>query len=84
VTRKCLREFLPRSVQKSYFMLSDAGREVLKSAALRLMADYRLVLEEDPSAEFLNASSGMVFCDRTAPETSSVGLIGLFIFIAAR
>jgi len=45
VTRKCPWEFLPRSVQKSYFMLSDAEREVLNSAALRLMADYRLVLE---------------------------------------
>ena len=32
VTRKGLREFLPTSVQKSYFMLSDAERKVLNSA----------------------------------------------------
>ena len=30
--RKGLRDFLPTSVQKSYFMLSDAEREVLNSA----------------------------------------------------
>jgi plasmid replication initiation protein len=32
VTRKGLGEFLPTSVQKSYFMLSDAERKVLNSA----------------------------------------------------
>jgi hypothetical protein len=32
VTRKGLEEFLPTSVQKSYFMLSDAERKVLNSA----------------------------------------------------
>jgi hypothetical protein len=32
VTRKGLGEFLPTSVQKSYFMLSDAERAVLNSA----------------------------------------------------
>ena len=32
VTRKGLGEFLPISVQKSYFMLSDAERDVLNSA----------------------------------------------------
>ena len=68
VTDKGLEQFLPASVQKSYFMLSDAerkvlsialekyrlgqsepilmgGREVLKPA-LRLMRNYRLVIEE--------------------------------------
>jgi hypothetical protein len=67
VIRKGLGEFLPTSVQKSYFMLSDAERAVLNSAlvkyrpgqsepilvggdnrlkpALRLMADYRLMIE---------------------------------------
>jgi hypothetical protein len=37
VLRKGLGEFLPTSVQKSYFMLSDAEREVLDSA----LAQYR-------------------------------------------
>jgi hypothetical protein len=68
VTEKGLEQFLPTSVQKSYFMLSDAERKVLNSAlekyrpgqsepifvggesvlkpALRLMANYRLVIEE--------------------------------------
>src|SRR5258707_8254419 len=32
VTRKGLGEFLPTSVQKSYFMLSDAERKVLNTA----------------------------------------------------
>ena len=32
MTRKGLGEFLPTSVQKSYFMLSDAERKVLSSA----------------------------------------------------
>ena len=32
MTRKGLGEFLPPSVQKSYFMLSDAERKVLNSA----------------------------------------------------
>ena len=32
VTRKALGEFLPTSVQKSFFMLSDAEREVLNNA----------------------------------------------------
>src|ERR1700724_2706266 len=32
VTRKDLGEFLPTSVQKSYFMLSDAERDVLNRA----------------------------------------------------
>jgi hypothetical protein len=65
---KGLERFLPTSVQKSYFMLSDAERKVLNTAlekyqpgqsepiyvgggnvlkpALRLMRNYRLVIEE--------------------------------------
>jgi hypothetical protein len=68
VIRKGLVEFLPTSVQKSYFMLSDTERDVLNRAlekyrpgqsesifvggknllkpALRLMTNYRLVIEE--------------------------------------
>ena len=68
VTDKDLEHFLPTSVQKSYFMLSDAERGVLNTAlekyrpgqsepilvdgrkvlkpALRLMARYRLKVEE--------------------------------------
>ena len=68
VTDKDLEQFLPTSVQKSYFMLSDAERGVLNTAlekyrpgqsepilvdgrkvlkpALRLMARYRLKVEE--------------------------------------
>jgi plasmid replication initiation protein len=68
VIRKGLPESLPTSVQKSYFMLSDAERNVLNiglqkyrpgqsepilvggekmlKAALRLMSDYRLRIDE--------------------------------------
>jgi plasmid replication initiation protein len=68
VTDKGLEQFLPTSVQKSYFMLSDAERAILDTAlekylpgqfepilvgdkkvlkpALRLMARYRLKIEE--------------------------------------
>jgi hypothetical protein len=75
VIRKGLCEFLPTSVQKSYFLLSNAEREVLNSAlekyqpgesepilvggnnllkpALRLMSDYRVVLEEVKGAELV-------------------------------
>ena len=75
VIRKGLGEFLPTSVQKSYFLLSNAEREVLNSAlekyqpgesepilvggnnllkpALRLMSDYRVVLEEVKGAELV-------------------------------
>jgi plasmid replication initiation protein len=67
VIRKGLVEFLPTSVQKGYFMLSDTERDVLNRAlekyrpgqsesifvggknllkpALRLMTNYRLVIE---------------------------------------
>src|ERR1700676_5142456 len=73
--RKGLGEFLPTCVQKSYFLLSNAEREVLNSAlekyqpgesepilvggnnllkpALRLMSDYRVVLEEVKGAELV-------------------------------
>jgi plasmid replication initiation protein len=75
--RKGLAEFLPTSVQKSYFMLSDAERDVLNSAlekyrpgrsepifvggtnllkpALRLMSDYRLVIDEIKDAKALRS-----------------------------
>ena len=77
VTRKGLGELLPTSVQKSYFMLSDAERDVLNSAlekyrpgrsepilvggenrlkpALRLMTDYRLMIEEIKDAEVVTS-----------------------------
>ena len=38
VIRKGFGEFLPISVQKSYFMLSDAERDVLNSALEKLSA----------------------------------------------
>src|SRR5580704_10919941 len=75
VIRKGLCEFLPTSVQKSYFLLSNAEREGFNSAlekyqpgesgpilvggnnllkpALRLMSDYRVVLEEVKGAELV-------------------------------
>jgi hypothetical protein len=68
VTDKDIEQFLPTSVQKSYFMLADVERTVLNTAlekyqpgqsepilvgdkkvlkpALRLMAYYRLKIEE--------------------------------------
>jgi plasmid replication initiation protein len=77
VIRKGLGEFLPTSVQKSYFMLSDAERDVLNSAlekyrpgqsepilvggdnrlkaALRLMSDYRLMIENIKDAEVITS-----------------------------
>jgi hypothetical protein len=73
VIRKGLAEVLPTSVQKSYFMLTDAERGVLNTAleeyrpgqsepilvggenllkpALRLMTDYRSVVEFSPRFE---------------------------------
>src|SRR5206468_894355 len=75
--RKAPGEFLPTSIQKSYFMLSDAERGVLNAAleqyrpgqsepilvggnnrlkpALRLMSDYRLVIEEIKDAEVITS-----------------------------
>jgi plasmid replication initiation protein len=77
VIRKGLGEILPTSVQKSYFMLSDAERDVLNRAlekyrpgqaepilvggnnrlkpALRLMSDYRLVIEEIKDSEVITS-----------------------------
>ena len=40
--RKGLAEFLPTSVQKSYFMLSDAERDLLNTA----LEKYRLAQSE--------------------------------------
>jgi hypothetical protein len=74
---KGLGKYLPTSVQKSYFMLSDAERDVLNRAlekyrpgqsepilvggekvlkpALRLMSDYRVVIEEIKDAEVITS-----------------------------
>jgi hypothetical protein len=77
VIRKGLGEILPTSVQKSYFMLSNAERDVLNTAlgkyrpgqsapilvggnnllrsALRLMTDYRLVIQEIRDSEVIKS-----------------------------
>jgi hypothetical protein len=77
-------EFLPTSVQKSYFVLSEVEREVLNSTlekyrpgqskpilvggnkvikpALRLMIDYRLVIEEIKDAEVITGYTRMGGC----------------------
>jgi Initiator Replication protein len=77
LSRKNLEKFLPISVQKSYFMLSNAERDVLNRAlekyqpgqsepilvgvnnllkpALRLMTDYRLMIEEIQDAEVITS-----------------------------
>jgi hypothetical protein len=97
VIRKGLGEFLPTSVQKSYFLLSNAEREVLNSAlekyqpgeskpilvggnnllkpALRLMSDYRVVLEEVKGAELVTTYTRWAyFADaNTSPKTDRSG-----------
>jgi hypothetical protein len=77
VTKSDPSQFLPTSVQKSYFMLSRSARAVLDTAlqkyrpgrsepilvggiaqlkpALRLMAAYRLVIQEVEGAEVLTS-----------------------------
>jgi hypothetical protein len=77
VTGKGLEQFLPTSVQKSYFMLSGAERDVVNTAlekyrpgqskhilvrgrnvlkpALRLMTNYRLVIEEIKDGEVISS-----------------------------
>jgi hypothetical protein len=63
VIRKGLAEFLPTSVQKSYFMLSDAERDVLNSA----LAEYRPGQSEPilAGAGAITSSAGndVDFCD---------------------
>jgi hypothetical protein len=84
VASKDPAQFLPISVQKSYFMLSRSERAVLDTAlrkyrpgrtdliavgsiaqlkpALRLMMDYRLVIEELNGAEMLTSYTRWLEC----------------------
>jgi hypothetical protein len=75
VTGKGLGEFLPTSVQKSYFMLSNAekyrsgrsepilvGGEKLLKPALRLMTDYRLAIEEVKDSEVITSYTRWLEC----------------------
>ena len=85
MTRKDPGQFLPTSVQKSYFMLTRSARTVLNTAlqkyrpgrtdlipvggigqlkpALRLMMDYRLVIQKVSDAEVVTSyTSGLNAC----------------------
>jgi hypothetical protein len=84
VSSKDSGQFLPTSIQKSYFMLSRSARNVLDTAlrkyragrtdlipiggiaqlkpALRLMMDYRLVVQEINGAEVLTSYTRWLEC----------------------
>jgi plasmid replication initiation protein len=84
VTKSDPAEFLPTSVQKSYFMLSRSARAVLDAAlrkyrsgrtdlipvsgiaqlkpALRLMTDYRLVIQDINDAEVVTSYTRWLEC----------------------
>jgi hypothetical protein len=84
VTSKDPGQFLPTSIQKSYFMLSRPERAVLEAAlqkyragrtepvpvggiaqlkpALRLMTDYRLVIQEVTGAEVVTSYTRWLEC----------------------
>jgi hypothetical protein len=86
-------QFLPSSVQKSYFMLSRSERAVLDTAlqkyrpnrtdlilvggitqlkpALRLMMDYRLVIQEVSDAEVVTSYTRWLECVQVEEDPDS-------------